>query len=152
MPLFAFGEERFDPHLALAHRLSVRLAGVAGTHLIQIGFSDVAVHAAAAVTRGAGGVDWAGITDRWISPIFHFLGRVLDVIAAQQLALGTDVDIVLRVIGELPRSVVVPLVLPLRVRARSRRGSPRARLEGGDVLDGAVGREVVSPVAWRGRR
>jgi hypothetical protein len=43
MPLLAFCEERFDPYLALAHRLGVGLALVVCADPVEEGLGEVAV-------------------------------------------------------------------------------------------------------------
>src|SRR5260370_30558445 len=68
MPLLAFGEERFHPYLALAHRFAIGLRLVIRAHPLQIGLREVAVQLPAMVAGRTLCLERAGISDGGLCP------------------------------------------------------------------------------------
>jgi hypothetical protein len=116
MPLLPFGEERFDPHLALAHCLGVGLVLVVRADPVKEGLSEVAVHNASVGAGRTLRFYRTGIAGGGSRTILHLLGARFASIRTQRLALRAHIDIARGIIAEAPGALVGGLVLPIRQR------------------------------------
>ena len=74
------------------------------------------MHGSPAWTRRTGGFDRTGGADPWIGAILYHRGWLLEVVRAQHLSLGTDIDIARAVVDKVARSIIAALVFPIRQR------------------------------------
>src|SRR5260370_27899814 len=87
MPLLAFGEERFHPYLALAHRFAIGLRLVIRAHPLQIGLREVAVQLPAMVAGRTLCLERGGISECGVGPVLGLLRLVLAALWTEELPL-----------------------------------------------------------------
>src|SRR5262249_28779803 len=137
MPLLAFGKERLDPDLALAHRFGIGLRLVISAHPLQIRLGEVPVQLPTVVTGRALCFERAGIAGDGAGPVLGLLGLVLAAIRTEELAVWASIHILRDVVGEVGGSEVGGHVLPV---GEWYVGADAHILNSLDVLEGSVRR------------
>src|SRR5260221_1509031 len=112
MPLLDFSNQQFHPDLTLVQGFLVGSGLLVALHSFDIVGKKGAVDVPTTGAFGALRFHWTGIADRRISTVLHLLDPFQAERRSQYLALGTAIQILVGIIGELCQPIIAHVVLP----------------------------------------